>query len=835
MSFESDSFDVAEVAAAHPLTFTGPAVDFFQGALLGNGALGAVVTTRPDAVVVRFGHNAVWDIRVAEANREKIGTFQEIFGKIRAIADTHDDLRDDPWYRQYMAAMEANYNKPYPRPFPCGSLLLGWDPRQVEVLGHRTDIATGVCTINLLVDDAASRVELFVDMDADRLWIQYLDDAPDSAGLRTHPFKRIRLLPDPQTPQQFPERKVAEDLPAGRMSFDQTLPCEVPERYDPAVGQAKDKAFCLSVCVNVPMVRRPRLMAHHRRCARPLEAEPAREATFVACAQLDHGMAHDLQRDEPAWPGASRDDYVEAAQRSQARWRDYWPCSGVKLADRALERTWYHNLYFFNCAVRPGVTCPGLFANWSFGQIGTAWHGDYHLNYNTQQPFWLAFSSNHVDKHLPYVDMVDLLRPLSRKWAKDYYGMRGAYFPHSAYPVPTTIMPYPVPTWGWEICETPWAVQSLWWHYLYTQDIEFLRDRAFQPIREAVCFLVDYMTRPEAHGEQWGDDRYHIFPTVPPELYGLMPGFRFNHDCLADLTLTRFVFRAYLKACAELDCERAEQTLVQQVRDVLAHMPDYATADTSHGKVFLAVPGEDPDIVYNVPCSTMTVFPGEEHGLETPPEVFETAANSYRRQRNEGGNELVFANLIGARLGLLDLNRFKRQIEYCTLPNGTCTNMVLQVDGRYDDDTPFDFMADMGIWFENFSLPAVINECLLQSYNGTIRLFPSWPDRLPAAFQTLRAAGAFLVSAEQDRQGVQWVKIVSEAGRPLRLVNPWPGGARCRSDDACTVVTDGIIEVQTHVGQTLVFTAAAELSAQPTGVVPPIADTGAKRTEGETS
>ena len=88
-----------------------------------------------------------------------------------------------------------------------------------------------------------------------------------------------------------------------------------------------------------------------------------------------------------------------------------------------------------------------MFANWSYGSIGTAWHGDYHMNYNTQQPFWVPFSSNRVEKNLPYVELVERLLPLSRKWAKEYYGLRGAYF-HSAYPVDMTILPYPVPTWG---------------------------------------------------------------------------------------------------------------------------------------------------------------------------------------------------------------------------------------------------------------------------------------------------------------------------------------------------------------------------------------------------
>ncbi|MDB5248602.1 MAG: hypothetical protein JWQ40_2996, partial [Segetibacter sp.] len=75
-------FSSFERAKKHTLKFDGPATDFFQGALLGNGAMGVVVTTRPDAVVLRFGHNNVWDIRIAEKHKQEIGTFNYVFNKI---------------------------------------------------------------------------------------------------------------------------------------------------------------------------------------------------------------------------------------------------------------------------------------------------------------------------------------------------------------------------------------------------------------------------------------------------------------------------------------------------------------------------------------------------------------------------------------------------------------------------------------------------------------------------------------------------------------------------------------------------------------------------------
>jgi hypothetical protein len=789
-------FESSQHAAKHPICADRPSPGFFEGALLGNGGMGVVVCTRPDAVVLHFGHNAVWDVRLAENNREKIGTFQEVFEKVQAIPSEYRSLSEDAWYRQYYVMTEENYSKPYPRPFPCGSVVLGFDRREAELLGHRLDIASGLCEVFFLVGNTRPVLQLFTNMTKDRLWLRMVDEQGDATAA---PLNRVHLLPDPETPAEFPRFTIPESLPAGTLAFRQTLPSQESAKAHP-----KDRAFRLTARWSASLRQGNHAGGDgHRHPMGEFERELERAPGFVGCIQLDHGPDSALP-DEPVPEPAARTFLADSAV-SEKSWREYWGKSGVALDDELLERTWYHNLYFLNCSAREGVVCPGLFANWSYGQIGSAWHGDYHMNYNTQQPFWGTFSSNHVDKHLPYVDLVDHLLPISRQWARDYYGLRGAFFPHSAYPVEMTMMPYPVPTWGWEICETPWTVQSLWWHYLYTMDKAFLRDRAWEPIREAVLFLVDYMRRPEAHGPQWGDENYHIFPTVPPELYGLQPGFRNNHDCLVDLTLGKFVLKAYLESCRILEIEAEEMELMLQVRDVLEHFPEYPTADSGRGKVFVSVEGEDPEIVYNAPNSLMTVFPGEDHGLHSPPGEYQIAANSYRNHRNEGGNELVFRNLAGARLGLLDLEAFKRQIHYCLLPNGTCTDRLLEVNGRYTDASDFDFMAPMGIWFENFALPVVINECLMQSYNGQIRLFPNWPADKAAEFFSLRAVGGFLVSAVFSEGAVRKAEILSEAGSPLRLVSPWKDGATCTSASGTSRVCGDLIELPTRPGEIIGF------------------------------
>ena len=86
-------------------------------------------------------------------------------------------------------------------------------------------------------------------------------------------------------------------------------------------------------------------------------------------------------------------------------------------------------------------------------------------------------------------------------------------------------------------------------------------------------------------------------------------------------------------------------------------------------------------------------------------------------------------------------------------------------------------VAALGIGWGELVAPraaAAVQEMLLQSYSGTILVFPAVPDSWKdASFKTLRAEGAFLVSAERKSGLVQRVEILSEKGGPCRLENPF--------------------------------------------------------------
>jgi alpha-L-fucosidase 2 len=126
---------------------------------------------------------------------------------------------------------------------------------------------------------------------------------------------------------------------------------------------------------------------------------------------------------------------------------------------------------------------------------------------------------------------------------------------------------------------------------------------------------------------------------------------------------------------------------------------------------------------------------------------------------------------------MLDLAWFKGQIEYCMLPDGVSNDRVRQSGGRYSLTTDFDFMMRMGLWCENFAVPVVLNECMLQSYTGTLRLFPNVQNLGAARFEKLRAVGAFLVDATFDGKTVTRFEVLSEKGTKLRFFSPWQKGS----------------------------------------------------------
>jgi hypothetical protein len=658
----------------------------------------------------------------------------------------------------------------------------------VRVVKQELDISTGVLTISLEHDDLRGtvrplRLTCFVSRENGH--ISVTSDSPA-------PILSVAYVPNWDQDAQLPEPELGVE--ANRFSGFQYFPATAPTAAQPNPPKTSDdRSFALHARLAGQWLPEPAGPSRRRVLLQPAGPQPFRlDLTLFTTRDTKDNVAH-------ARAEAARLAAIPAAdlrRLSETEWKKFWSASAVEFADRELEEIWYRNQYFLACCLKPGKVAPGLFGNWSAGRIGTAWHGDYHMNYNTQQVWWGVFSSNHAEQHEPYTRLVESLMPMAEWNARVQFGLPGAYFPHSAYPVPSTVNPYPAPPWGYEICETPWTVQSLWWQYKYTLDRQYLK-RVYPMLRAAADFLVAFVKKES-------DGKYHIVPTVSPENWGATVDFRLNKDCIIDLALTGFLLEAMLEASRVLDVDAALRDKWIEVR---ANLAPYPQADGPYGRVWLDVLNAPVESVYNVPVTLAPVFPAERIGLNSTPGQLELARRTARAVRLEGGNDLVWQPLARARLAMLDLHWFKREVRYCLTPLGVANDRVRQTGGRYQDETNFDFMMRMGVWTENLSLPAVLNECLLQSYDGLIRLFPNTTNLGPAAFRHLRAVGAFLVSARWDGRAVSNLIIESEQGAPLRLVNPWPAPA-VFVNGVRHPAREGLLELDTTAGRSYLFTPA---------------------------
>jgi hypothetical protein len=146
--------------------------------------------------------------------------------------------------------------------------------------------------------------------------------------------------------------------------------------------------------------------------------------------------------------------------------------------------------------------------------------------------------------------------------------------------------------------------------------------------------------------------------------------------------------------------------------------------------------------------------------LDSSPELLERSRNQIRvlgRWRDLNGMNSIYA--AAARVGYdpnIILKEMRAMLQAIGGPNG--------------------MIPSNPHGMEHLSIvPNAIQEMLMQSHEGVIRFFPCWPKDQDARFGTLRARGAFLVSAELKDGVVTGVKILSEKGRDCTVLNPWTG------------------------------------------------------------
>jgi Domain of unknown function (DUF5703) len=319
-----------------------------------------------------------------------------------------------------------------------------------------------------------------------------------------------------------------------------------------------------------------------------------------------------------------------------------------------------------------------------------------------------------------------------------------------------------------------------WRRYEYTLDREWLRSRAYPMLKGAAEFYRHYPNLKK--GE---DGKYHIHHVNSNEsVWGA-------RDTDEDLSALRGLLPAAIRAAEILNEDADMRSAWREFLDNLAPLPtsDRPEAlkrnDYTGPRVFVRGlrPAVRAGAAFLPDANSLPMWFFDLCHLESQDQkMWETAAATFSAYFRDGIKETTPVSVLSklaiaaSALGREDAVRFlipnqirvlRRERETAYRGGGVLANRMTLREGPQALDA-----QRLGRAAE------ALHQALLQSAppqpggDPIIRVFPSWPEEWNASY-TLLARGAFLVTSSIERGRVGFVELESQEGGECRLRNPW--------------------------------------------------------------
>ncbi len=793
---KTNTKDSAKKQDVHTIVINERVFSADEGLMLGNGDLSVSIYQKQSEIIWRFGKGDVWDRRHRTDLNARPTTMDELRnglakegwvcpaygGDVQALNGTRNPKRT----LEILSHPESE-KFPYPVAKPVGELTLHW-PQDLQNLKitQKLTIEDGIVNIVLEWSDGEKlEIECFVHPTLNVLVVNwnlsgFHPGSPQPFFKTTPLWLSLYRWPDP-TVREFGLRWMNEYMcPMFKGWFDtKSVPLPPPgvvnqgdfpvieqQFYsDPLFPQGFKYWFgCITDQPNVEPVDTGELR-EARLFISPVRAQTIDDVSeFMTVDQQlrDGTLDYPKPRDYRGWVAipvtTSSDEGGPEQQFAKIKsmltggevlriWRQecidesrkFWSASKVHIDELALEELWYAHLHVSRCIYRKGTIPPGLFMPSTIHDY-SLWHGDYHTNYNIQQCFWGFLTANHPELDEAYFKIMEFHDQIGQKIAQEYCGTRGTFIQISGYPILAKDDPIGTSCMGRMPYMTGWAPEILWFYYLYTKDISFLRERAYPFIRDCALFYTDFLSRGE-------DGLYHAFPSCWGE-EGYDGTMEKNIDALQTMEYASSAMKMAIEAAQILNVDPDLQQAWQDRIDHLA--PGRGESEWRS----LPEAKEQAHQDYNFPAFR----PGENYRF---PNKWSLA------QRWWGWmDKLTISWIRDVRGGQFvpdrDLGELVKVLRRWRHPNGLMWPMPIRYYGR------------AGGWTEVLGIIEPLQEMLLQSWDKVIRIFPAWPKGIKADFEQLRAEGAFLISAQFDGVKVVEVTIKSLAGGTCKVANPWP-------------------------------------------------------------
>jgi len=443
-------------------------------------------------------------------------------------------------------------------------------------------------------------------------------------------------------------------------------------------------------------------------------------------------------------------------------WRVFWAKSDISVPDTILQKQWYLEQYKFGSAARADAPPISLQAVWTAdnGKL-PPWKGDFHNDLNTQLSYWPAYTANHLDLEEGYLNWLWDIKPEAEKYTRAYFGVGGLNVPGVA-----TLKGKPMGGWiqySFGPTVSAWLSQHFYLHWRYTLDRKFLAERAYPYLSSVAGFLEEFSVR-DSNGLR------KLPLSSSPEIHDNSPQAWFLQTTNFDVGMIRFAFGK----AAELAEELGKKDEAGKWRGILNEWPGLAFDSTglnfAPGQEYLESHRHFSHLVAWHPLGVIDWSDG--------PVEQKILTNTLRTLEKFGPD--WWCGYSYSWLGNLYARAFDGEKAAATLKDfATCFTLLnsFHVNGDQSKSGKSKFLYRPFTLEGNFAFASGLQEMLIQSHTGIIRVFPAipaaWKD---VSFNNLRCNGAFLVSAKKTKGIVTRIEIHAEHDGICRLADPENGG-----------------------------------------------------------
>ncbi|NVK53062.1 MAG: hypothetical protein HWD85_09020 [Flavobacteriaceae bacterium] len=440
-------------------------------------------------------------------------------------------------------------------------------------------------------------------------------------------------------------------------------------------------------------------------------------------------------------------------------WKNYWKQSSVEIPDSVLKRQYMLEMYKFGSAARADAPPIALQSVWTadHGKL-PPWKGDFHHDLNTQLSYWPAYAGNYLHLEDGFLNWLWKYRPAFKKYTKDYFGVEGMNVPGV-----TTLEGKPMGGWiQYSMGQTvaAWLGHHFYLHWKFSMDRDFLAKRAYPWIKDVAVFINEISVKENG--------KRKLKMSSSPEIYNNSAEAWFAETTNFDLALIRWTY----EKAAELATELNLTDEVNLWNEILAEWPQLAV-DQQSGLMF--APGFPYNESHRHFSHLMAYHPLGLYDVSNGDADKTIIDNTLRNLEKEGsaawtGYSFSWLGNLYARAydGENAARVLKIFAECFCLKNSFHVNGDQCIAGHSNMTyRPFTLEG-------NFAFASGIQEMLIQSHTGVVKLFPAIPaDWKDVSFNQLRTFGAFIISAKLEQGIVSEVEVLSEKGGKIILENPF--------------------------------------------------------------